>query len=129
MKNWVKSSNHEISVWILSGFHDAGFVEFLQNAWDEWSQTGFEGEAIASCWPARRMSNRIPKFIEGKVGYYSMSSETSISKGTWEAADISKDVALTGAEYLLKRNQKGFFHFAVLRVIMLHLICLEDIVF
>ena len=21
--------------------HDAGFVEFLQNAWDEWSQTGF----------------------------------------------------------------------------------------
>ena len=33
--------------------HDAGFVEFLQNAWDEWSQTGFEGEAIPTCWPAR----------------------------------------------------------------------------
>ena len=29
--------------------HDAGFVEFLQNAWDEWSQTGFAGEAIPSC--------------------------------------------------------------------------------
>ena len=89
--------------------HDAGFVEFLKNAWVEWLKTGFDGEAIATCWPARRMSNRIPKFIEGKVGYYSMSSETSISKGTWEAADISKDVALTGAEYLLKRNQKGVF--------------------
>ena len=89
--------------------HDAGFVEFLQNAWDEWSQTGFEGEAIPTCWPARRMSHRIPKFIEGKVGYYSMSSETSISKGTWEAADVSKDVALTGAELLLKRDQKGVF--------------------
>ena len=71
--------------------HDAGFVEFLQNAWDEWSQTGFEGELIPTCSPARRMSKRIPEFIEGKVGYYSMSSETSISKGcllyTSDAAD------------------------------------------
>ncbi len=89
--------------------HDAGFVAFLQNVWNEWLQTGFEGEAIPSCWPARRMSNRIPDFIEGKVGYYSMSSETSISKGTWEAANVSKDVALTGAEILLKRNEKVVF--------------------
>jgi len=89
--------------------HDAGFVEFLQNAWDEWLKTGFEGELIPTCWPARRMSNRIPEFIEGKVGYYSMSCETSISKGTWEAASVSKDVALTGAEILLKRGQKGIF--------------------
>ncbi len=89
--------------------HDAGFVEFLQNVWNEWLQTGFEGEAIPSCWPARRMSQRIPKHIEGKVGYYSISSETSISKGTWEAAVVSKDVALTGAELLLKRNEKVVF--------------------
>ncbi len=93
----------------VHALHDVGFVEFLQNAWEEWLMTGYKGEAIATCWPARRMSNRIPEFIEGKVGYYSMSSETSISKGTWEAAYVSKDVALTGAEILLKKENKGVF--------------------
>ncbi|HIA57790.1 MAG TPA: histone deacetylase family protein [Deltaproteobacteria bacterium] len=87
--------------------HDAGFVEFLQVAWDEWSQTEYEGEVIPICWPARRMSKRIPDFIDGKVGYYALSSETSINKGTWEAAEASKDVALTGAELLLNRNESG----------------------
>ena len=55
------------------------------------------------------MSQRIPNFIEGKVGYYSLSSETSINKGTWEAAVASKDVALTGAELLLSGNENGVF--------------------
>ena len=59
--------------------HDAGFVEFLRVAWDKWSQTEYKGEVIPTCWPARRMSTRIPDFIEGKVGYYAMSSETSIN--------------------------------------------------
>ena len=89
--------------------HDAGFVEFLRVAWDKWSQTEYKGEVIPTCWPARRMSTRIPDFIEGKVGYYAMSSETSINKGTWEAALASKDVALTGAELLLNGDEKGIF--------------------
>jgi acetoin utilization deacetylase AcuC-like enzyme len=50
------------------------------------------------------MSTRIPNYIDGKVGYYALSSETSISEGTWEAAIASKDVALTGAELLLKAH-------------------------
>ena len=87
--------------------HDAEFVEFLQVAWEEWSQTEYEGEAIPTCWPARRMSQRRPDYIDGKVGYYGFSSETSISEGTWEAALASKDVALTGAELLLKANETG----------------------
>lgn len=87
--------------------HDAEFVEFLQVAWEEWSQTEYEGEAIPTCWPARRMSQRRPDYIDGKVGYYGFSSETSISEGTWEAALASKDVALTGAELLLKANEIG----------------------
>jgi len=89
--------------------HDAGFVEFLRVAWDKWSQTEYKGEVIPTCWPARRMSTRIPDFIEGKVGYYAMSSETSINKGTWEAALASKDVALTGAELLMLGDEKGIF--------------------
>ena len=78
--------------------HDAGFVDFLQTAWTDWQAEGFNGEAMTTVWPARRMSTRIPTHIEGRLGYYSLASETSISEGPWEAAYASAQVALTGAE-------------------------------
>ena len=88
--------------------HDADFVAFLETAWKEWSQTGYAGEAMASVWPARRMQCRAPRFIEGKLGYYALAAETSISEGTWEAAVVSKDVALTGAKALVS-GESGMF--------------------
>ena len=89
--------------------HDKKFVEFLEVAWKEWTNAKNKGEIIPSCWPARRMSNRIPESIGGKVGYYAMASETSIDNGTLKAALSSKNVALTGAEILLKENINGVF--------------------
>jgi len=80
--------------------HDAAFVEFLRTAWDEWTRTGFKGEAMPICWPARRMVLKIPDYIEGRLGYYALSSETSISPGTWEASLAAANVALTGAEVI-----------------------------
>jgi len=80
--------------------HDGGFVKFLETAWEQWSKTGYKGEAIPICWPARRMSLRIPDHVEGKLGYYALAAETSISPGTWEAALAAVNVALTGAEMI-----------------------------
>lgn len=88
--------------------HDAGFVGFLQTAWDEWQAEGYNGEAMITCWPARRMAQRCPNHIEGKLGYYGLASETSISEGTWEAAYASAQVALTGAN-LLMEGARGIF--------------------
>jgi len=59
--------------------HDADFVSFLETAWDEWQQVGYAGEAMATVWPARRMQCRAPRFIEGKIGYYAMAAETTIT--------------------------------------------------
>lgn len=78
--------------------HDKGLVEFLGTAWEEWVAEGYQGEIIPICYPARRMTDRRPTQIDGKVGYYALGSETSISKGTYEAALASVDVALTGAK-------------------------------
>lgn len=75
--------------------HDKGFIEFLEHCWEEWEAVGYKGEAIPTCWPARGMQQRIPHHIEGKMGYYALAAETSISNGTWEAARASVDVALT----------------------------------
>ncbi len=80
--------------------HDEQFVEFLSTAWSEWQHAGHRGEAIPDCWPARRMAQRRPDSIEGKLGFYAMAAETSISEGSWEAARASADVALTAAAHL-----------------------------
>lgn len=96
----------------ILAIHDADFIAFLQVAWPDWQSAGFKGEAMPTVWPARRMSQRIPTDIEGRLGYYALSCETSISDGTWEAAYLSAQVALTGAERL---NQGGNAAFALCR--------------
>jgi len=84
----------------ILAIHRPDFVDFLKIAWRDWKAAGFKGEAIANSWPARRMSNRCPEFIEGKLGYYALAGETSISEGTWQAAFVSAQVALSGAKHV-----------------------------
>ena len=88
--------------------HDKDYVDFMQVAWEMWQAEKFAGEAIPTTWPARRMSQRVPEFIEGKLGYYAMAAETSISEGTWEAAYWSAQVALTGAVEV-RAGESGVF--------------------
>lgn len=88
--------------------HDEHFVAFLAAAWTEWVAAGNRGEAIPDCWPARRMQQRPPSSITGKLGYYAMAAETSISAGTWEAARASADVALTAASRVLAGERAAF---------------------
>ena len=92
----------------IRAVHSDDFIAFLETAWQEWQDAGFTGEAIASSWPARRMQSRLPDFIDGKIGYYALAAETSITEGTWAAALASKDVALTGAKALLQ-GERGIF--------------------
>ena len=88
--------------------HDHEYIEFLKQAWSEWVAAGNRGEAIPDCWPARRMAQRRPNSITGKLGYYAMASETSISHGTWEAARAAADVALTGASQIKEGARAAF---------------------
>ncbi len=88
--------------------HDAGLVDFLQTAWDEWQAEGYVGEAIPTCWPARRMTQRRPDHIDGKLGYYALATETSLTDGTWEAAYGSAQVALTAADLIRAGDRSAF---------------------
>ena len=88
--------------------HNPDFVAFLASAWSEWVATGNLGEAIPDCWPARRMTQRCPASIVGKLGYYAMAGETSISGGTWEAVQAAADVALTGAKIVMRGARSAF---------------------
>ena len=88
----------------LLALHDAGYVSFLETCWMEWEAQGLKGEAIAASWPARRMQQRCPTDIEGKLGYYALAAETSITEGTWAAARSSANVALEGAARLAEQG-------------------------
>ncbi len=88
--------------------HDADFVDFLQSAWNDWQAAGFAGEAMATNWPARRMQQKPPCFIEGRIGYYALAAETSITAGTWEAALASKNVGLTAASLVAGGEPAAF---------------------
>ncbi|MGI3171147.1 histone deacetylase family protein [Pseudooceanicola sp. C21-150M6] len=92
----------------ILAIHDAGLMRFLQGAWQEWVAEGYKGEAIATCWPARRMQQRCPNHIDGKLGYYALATETSITEGTWGAAYASAQVALTAADLVLGGERAAF---------------------
>ncbi len=98
----------DFSIEPVHRIHDARFIEFMQTAWAQWKAEGFKGEAIPTCTPARGMRQRLPKHIDGKLGYYAMAMETSISAGTWAAARASVNVALT-AQAQLNRGKDAVF--------------------
>ncbi len=102
----ISPTDHDIES--IYRIHDRDFIEFLQNCWAEWTAAGFAGEAIATCTPARGMQQRRPNHIDGKLGYYAMAMETSISEGTWEAARASANVALTAQAQLSKGKDAAF---------------------
>jgi len=93
---------------LLARVHDSQFLAFLEHAWRDWTAAGNRGEAIPDCWPARRMTQKRPNSITGKLGFYAMAGETSISDGTWEAARAAADVALTAAARLQSGDHAAF---------------------
>ncbi|MEW6323303.1 MAG: histone deacetylase family protein [Acidobacteriota bacterium] len=82
----------------LRRVHDDGYVRFLETAWAEWLALGRTHDALPLVWPVRSVrGDRVPAFIDGKLGYYSMDAGVPVTAGTWEAVTSSADVALTGA--------------------------------
>ncbi|WP_404363298.1 histone deacetylase family protein [Marinobacter sp.] len=88
--------------------HTVEYVDFLRNCWHDWTAAGKPGEAIPAVWPGRGMRNRLPKDIDGRMGYFSFGAETSITEGTWDAACASANVALT-AQKLVADGERAAF--------------------
>jgi acetoin utilization deacetylase AcuC-like enzyme len=88
--------------------HDAGYLDFLKTAWERWVAAGYEGEAIPTVLPVRRARQIVPKDIDGALGYYANAIETSITKGTYEAALAAMNCALSGVDWLNTGNRFGF---------------------
>ena len=100
---------NKVNLNIIGKVHDQDYIKFLDNAWNEWTKEGFKGEAIPTVWLSRSMnSEKIPTFIEGKLGY-SLAGETSISNGSIEAAYEAVRVAISAVDTLVKDKLSGIF--------------------
>lgn len=83
----------------LKRVHDAGFVDFLRDAWGLWTAQGRDWDAIPFTFGKRGMrDDRIPEDIDGRIAYYAMDAGTPLTGGTWTAATASANCALTAAE-------------------------------
>lgn len=93
----------------IRAIHDVDYLAFLESCWADWQAEGMKGEAIATCWPSRRMKlSRPPRNIDGRIGYYCLASETSITEGTYDAARASADVALTAQSLVAGGDRAAF---------------------
>jgi len=99
----------EVDMALISAVHDAGYLNFLENAWDEWKAAGLGGEIIAASMPVRHQERvRPPRNIDGKVGYYCLASETAITAGTWQAA-LSSAATVQSAQRLVASGERAAF--------------------
>lgn len=93
---------------LVEQVHTGPYLEFLQTAWNLWEAEGFDGEALPTVFPARRMQQREPDFIDGKLGYYAMAIETAITAGTWRAAQSSAACAVTAQRLVTAGDRQVF---------------------
>ncbi len=83
----------------LLSVHEKKYVDFLKTCWDQWISSGYTGEAIPTIFPVRGFhQDRIPDDIDGKLGYFALAAETSITAGTWQAAQAAAAIAQTGQQ-------------------------------
>ena len=93
----------------LQRIHTEDYLTFLTECWPAWVAAGYEGEAIACTWPSRAMTlDRPPEDIGGRIGYYALAAETSITEGTWSAAQAAADVALTAQRIVAGGEPSAF---------------------
>lgn len=98
----------ELDMASVARIHSGDYLHFLTEAWTHWEAAGFKGEALPTVVPARRMQQREPQHIEGRLGYFAMAIETAITSGTWQAVRSSAACAQTAARLLGASDSAAF---------------------
>lgn len=85
----------------VEAVHDAGYLKFLETAWDRWQALADPTPYVHPyAQPNRRMTG-LPSGVIGQAGYYMATNSAPIAEGTWGASLVSADIALTAADAVL----------------------------
>ncbi|WP_338241234.1 histone deacetylase family protein [Aurantiacibacter hainanensis] len=93
----------------IEAVHAPDYLQFLQDAWADWQQTGRGGDAIPYTFPVRRRRALSLDRIDARLGRYAFDAATPISENTWKSAYWSAQTALTAVEDLLSGEQSTAF--------------------
>ncbi|HTT10314.1 MAG TPA: histone deacetylase family protein [Burkholderiaceae bacterium] len=76
--------------------HAPRYLRFLERAWEAWRALGNSRDVLPDVWPIRGFRHDIePDDFLGQLGLYSFDSGTPLTAGTWRAALLSAESALT----------------------------------
>lgn len=93
----------------LAAVHDADYLQFLQRAWPMWAALGRSHPALPMIWRAGADTpRRLPRHVDGQLGYFAQDAECSIVEGTWTAVYWSAQCALAAAADLLAGERSSF---------------------
>ena len=97
---------------ILSLVHSNRYLNFLENAWQDWlalSPGNANLQPFPSVWPVRTLRHDLePANFTARLGLYSMDNGCALVSGTWQAAKAAADAAASAAALLLA-GQKAVF--------------------
>jgi len=89
--------------------HDAGYVEFLQNAHREWLEQGREGDAIGYAFPVRGRRPLEHDRIDARLGQYGFDAASPIAAGTYQSAYWAAQSALSGLDAIIAGETQQAF--------------------
>ena len=100
------------STGVLAQVHTPRYLTFLQSAWSQWlalDPANAERQPFPSVWPVRSLRSDLePDNFIAKLGLYSMDNGSPLVAGTWAAAKVGADAAVSAAA-LLQAGEQGVF--------------------
>ena len=92
----------------IRAIHDPDYLDFIENAWAEWTKAGKTGDAFAYVWPTGGFSGGHPKHISARLGQFAISSDTPITQGTWKAAYWGAQTVASAADATWNDGEASF---------------------
>ena len=92
----------------IAAVHDAGYLHFLETAFERWQATSLAGPAVRTYSYAVRPMQRRPDTIMGQAGYYLSGEGVPVLEGTWQAAKASAHVSVEGAKRILGGAREAY---------------------
>lgn len=103
----VQAPDHGVAP--IAAIHDAGYLQFLETAFERWQTTPLAGPAVRTYGYAVRQMQRRPDAIMGQAGYYLSGEGVPILQATWHAAKVSAHVAVEGAKRILGGGEREVY--------------------
>jgi acetoin utilization deacetylase AcuC-like enzyme len=88
----------------IAAVHDAGYLRFLQTAWERRAELDANAEELLTTQFARVQMHRRSEGLINQLGFYTADTSTPIRAETWETIAASAQAAIAAADEALERG-------------------------